>query len=109
MVPKTEKQPFLADFLINYKHIAWSDKICIQNIYGTTRFVWGLSEKYINSCSTLFVDRIKLPGNSGLRENVFYDAFAESVRSAISLVEHIFRLALRYAVCGVYALYKISC
>jgi hypothetical protein len=26
--PKTEKQPFLADFFIKYKHIAWSDKRC---------------------------------------------------------------------------------
>ena len=25
MVPKTEKRPFLADFFIKYKHIAWSD------------------------------------------------------------------------------------
>ena len=26
MQPKTEKRPYLEGFLINYKHIAWSDK-----------------------------------------------------------------------------------
>jgi hypothetical protein len=26
--PKIEKRPFLADFFIKYKHIAWSDKRC---------------------------------------------------------------------------------
>ena len=29
--PKTEKRPYLAGFLINYKHIAWSDKNSDKN------------------------------------------------------------------------------
>jgi hypothetical protein len=30
--PKTEKRPYLAGFLINYKHIAWSDKRCVHRV-----------------------------------------------------------------------------
>ena len=43
MQSRTEKRPYLAGFLINYEHIAWSDKRCIkiactepysQNVYS---------------------------------------------------------------------------
>jgi predicted ATPase with chaperone activity len=37
--PKTEKRPYLEGFLINYKHIAWSDKsfqeFCVLKIART--------------------------------------------------------------------------
>jgi hypothetical protein len=44
MQPKTEKRPYLAGFLINHKHIAWSDKKCSNEELGPKNGgFWGLA------------------------------------------------------------------
>jgi potassium efflux system protein len=45
--PKTEKRPYLAGFLINHKHIAWSDKRCDKEFVVGRLINWSLSDKRI--------------------------------------------------------------
>ena len=58
MHPKTEKRPYLAGFLIKYKHIAWPDKRCmVPQLHLSYFSIWSIIKQRFSDQKKLTCDR----------------------------------------------------